>query len=311
MTLLEEFDSIMQSSGARKIGDWFYGLWEGFPFSAVVNIAKEPGAVTVQFRLASTIKKKLFKVIIKAMPKGIQLVEEPGACYQLLCGGRQLKQAGISLPALLNLLIHSLRDAGVAPPDECPLCHGTGCDAYAELGGYAPVHRRCVEEMMEREEKKARNSIHSGSYLTGFIGALLGGLVACIPTIIIYFLGFLAGYLYMLIPVGAYCGYHLFRGKMNRSAFICTCTVSVIHLFSMEQIIFYIEVALERHTWPGILDTIALYWSVMTAADLIGRMFLPALFMILGLCGSWELIRRNSYTDLASIVTIRSTLMDR
>lgn len=56
----------------------------------------------------------------------------------------------------------------------------------------------------------------SGSYLTGLLGAIIGGLLATIPAVaVIWFTETAYSLLYFLIPLGVYHGYRLARGKMD------------------------------------------------------------------------------------------------
>lgn len=310
MVLLEEFQAVFRRSGGRLVGEGYYGVWDGFPFSAHVENAREPGSLSFYFRLPVTPEKRLFKELKRGLPKGCRLLAAPGASYRLLCEGRPLRRCQMSLGEVLDGLTKGLRRAGVVPSDVCPICRQGGCDAYADVSGYSPVHRACVETMLRDRRSRAEQSLASGSYVTGFLGALLAGLAACVPTLLAYWAGWMAGYLYALIPLGAYYGYKLFRGKMNRAAFVCTCVVSILHLFTIEQIIFYFYVHSYYDIWPSILDTAALYAEMMSLGEIVSDMWMPALFMGLGLWISWGVIRRTAYSDLAGANSIRSTLMD-
>lgn len=311
MVLLEDFTLVLQKSAGCKIGEHYYGVWENYPFSAQVEQSREPGRIAFLFRLPATLEGGLFKTIQKSFPKGCQLVAASGSCYRLVCHGKPLRQEERSLSSLLSLLTRSLREAGIAPSDVCPVCGQSGCDAYADLGGYTAVHRACVESMADQTQARARSAVRSGNYFTGFLGALLGGLVASIPTIIAQFAGYLVGYLYALIPLGAYYGYKLFRGRMNRGAFVCTLLASIFHLFSIEQIYFYIWIHQRYDIWPSLLDTVALYFQRMGFADIVESMGMSVLFMGLGLWISWGSIRRNAFTDVGTVQSVHATLTDK
>ncbi len=309
MILLEEFQAVFRQAGGRLVGEGYYGVWDGFPFSAHIENVREPGSVSFYFRLPATLEKGLFKELKKSLPRGCRLLAAPNSSYRLLCEGRPLRRCEQSLSGILNSVTGGLRRAGVVPSDVCPICRQGGCNAYADVSGYTAVHSFCVESMVEDRRTKAERSLVSGSYAAGFVGALLGGFLACIPSLLAYWAGWLVGYLYALIPLGAYFGYKLFRGKMNRGAFVCTCIVSILHLFTMEQVIFYFFVHSYYDIWPSILDTIALYREIMSVGDIISDMWMSVLFMLLGLWISWGQIRRTAYSDIGSANSVRSTLM--
>lgn len=239
--LLEEFDQLAASSGMRQANGRYYSVHNSFPFSVVVN-RKAAGIVTFQFRLDATLENSAYKMLNKSLPKGYGLMAAAGNSYQLICTGSKLRHSECSVTQALNLFTSGLREAGINPSDLCPVCKQGGCDAYADVGGYTAVHSTCVEALSVSAANQAHNALRSGSYITGLIGALVGGLIACIPNIIAYMAGWMVGYFYALIPLGAYYGYKMFRGRMNRGAFVFTCIASLIHLFTMEQILFYINI---------------------------------------------------------------------
>lgn len=311
MILLEEFQATLQRANGHLVGDRYYGVWEGYPFSAHVERAKEPGTVSFDFRLTASLERALFKELQRSLPNGSQLIAAGGSGYRLVCSGRPLRKCEMPLSSVLSTLTRGFQNAGVAPSALCPICHQGGCDAYADIGGYTAVHRACVESMARDTRSQAETALRSGSYVTGFIGALLGGLAASIPTIIASWAGWLVAYLYALIPLGAYYGYKLFRGRMNRGAFVCTCIASVLHLFTIEQVTFYIAVHEAFDIWPSIIDSILFYGQIMEPADIAASMAMSALFMGLGLWISWGRIRQTAYTDLGSVNTVQSTLTDR
>lgn len=311
MVLLEDFQLVLSRSGGRAVGSRYYGVWDRYPFSAQVSRTREPGVVSFEFRLNASLENALFRELKKSLPKGCRLLAAGGSTYRMACSGRPLRECDLSLGSILSALTRAFQSAGISPSDVCPVCRQTGCDAYADVGGYTAVHRACVEGMAESTRARAETALRSGSYVTGFIGALIGGLVACIPTLLAYYAGWMVAYLYALIPLGAYYGYKLFRGRMSGGAFVCTCIVSVLHLFTMEQIIFYFYVHNYYNIWPSIFATFSMYWDIMSFGDVLADMGMSAVFMALGLWISWGRIRRTAYTDAVSAVSARSTLMNR
>jgi len=77
-------------------------------------------------------------------------------------------------------------------------------------------HRPLQQETRER------------SVLMGIIGSILGGLIGCIPWILIALAGYVASLGGMLISFAAYYGYKLFRGKMGR-----TSTVIIVNVITV------------------------------------------------------------------------------
>jgi hypothetical protein len=67
-----------------------------------------------------------------------------------------------------------------------------------------------------------------GSALLGVIGSILGGLVGCIPWVLIALAGYVASLGGTFISLAAYYGYKLFRGKMDR-----TSTVVIVNVLTV------------------------------------------------------------------------------
>ena len=68
------------------------------------------------------------------------------------------------------------------------------------------------QEPIKTEKKKAK-----GSYITGIIGAVIGGIIATIPWILVYVYGqMMFSILAALIAFGEYYGYKIARGKVNK-----------------------------------------------------------------------------------------------
>lgn len=67
------------------------------------------------------------------------------------------------------------------------------------------------------------------SYTSGIIGAIIGGLVGCIPWIIAYvYFNFIIAILAMIVAYGALYGYRLFKGKEDKKLPIIIAVISVV-----------------------------------------------------------------------------------
>ncbi|MPM94666.1 hypothetical protein SDC9_141814 [bioreactor metagenome] len=204
-----------------------------------------------------------------------------------------------------------LTEEGIGIPAACPLCRekGRSCDALALVGGgYVPVHQSCCRSRASEGVTRAEQNDAYGSYLTGILGALLFGLAACLPTVLsIWFLDRILAVFYALIPLGAYYGYKLFRGKMNRAALPIVIVVSVLALFAIEQMIFYLLIVNTYGVYLSVLDTVPFYFSVMTPGDIVSEMAGSFLFLLLGLWMTFRVIKRTNRTKIQeSVVQLES-----
>lgn len=78
------------------------------------------------------------------------------------------------------------------------------------------------------EVKKVQH--RKGSYFAGTIGAMLGGLVAALPWILTYIFtnNMVIPLLATLIPIGAFLGYRIFRGKIGKPFSVVVAIVSIL-----------------------------------------------------------------------------------
>lgn len=82
-----------------------------------------------------------------------------------------------------------------------------------------------MEENIEQEPIKEQKE----SYITGTIGAVIGGLVASIPWVLTYsFANMIVAVLATLIAGGAFLGYKLFKGKIGKGIPVIITIVSII-----------------------------------------------------------------------------------
>lgn len=76
---------------------------------------------------------------------------------------------------------------------------------------------------MEKEKKT------SGSYVTGTIGAIIGGVIATLPWILCYvYANMMWSILAVFIAMGAFKGYELMKGKIDKKVPVLIVIVSVI-----------------------------------------------------------------------------------
>lgn len=203
------------------------------------------------------------------------------------------------LPAL-----EVLRSTGFAPTDTCAVCGRPGGDMAAPQNGgvYAPAHKGCLEGSVEAVRDKARLNAENGSYLLGFIGAVLGMLVGIIPSLFtIIALNRIYVLLFMLIPMFIYAGYKLLKGKMNYTALVLSILLSVVGLFA----IFYIQLIYalvdEGLTVKQSLDLLSLFDQKELLLEIVktGDFVKCAIFEAVGIALAWGQISRTSKNDIS------------
>lgn len=82
------------------------------------------------------------------------------------------------------------------------------------------------EKSKEPREKKSKAS---GSYVTGIIGAIVGGIIATIPWVLMYVYGnMMLSALAILIAAGELLGYKLLKGKMTKAVPIIIMAIAIV-----------------------------------------------------------------------------------
>lgn len=233
---IEQFSAEMAQRGCTRIQDStvFCGTYENYPFS-VQFLSGKPGGATnfsVIFIFGKAAKPRLFKPLRDSLKPRAKIGVAAGGGASLL--HNILVKNPADLPFVFDSLVAGLvqtaRAAGLAPPQECPICKRPGCDAYAFVApGFRPVHAACVQQQSGAQLEAAADNEANGSYATGVIGALLGALAGTLPNVLLIFaLQRIFAILCALIPLGAYYGYKLLRGRMNRAVLPVVIIFSVL-----------------------------------------------------------------------------------
>ena len=286
------FQSYAANRGYRFLGDVAVGVCNGYPFHMTVRSGKID-VVSAVFRLQKTPPARLVRQARRELPKNCAVLSSAGQ-LTLTCSG-QGEELLQQTDGAMRQVTGMLREAAAQVPDTCPLCRKKGCDALALVGGYVPVHRACCQQQAYDTVSRGEVNRATGSYLTGFVGALIGGLVGSLPTLFtILVFQYMIALLYALIPLGAYFGYRKLRGRMDRGAVWLIILASVLELFLLEQLSFYLIVAMAYGIVPSPLATMSLYFQVMTPGDIAASMIPSFIFLLIGI---WIVFRKISTTS--------------
>lgn len=92
-----------------------------------------------------------------------------------------------------------------------------------------------IEKNKKKKEKKPRKT----SYILGTIGALLGALVATLPWVLTYIFAenLVIALLAIFIPIGAFLGYRIFRGKVGKGFGYIISIVSILTILLITTVI--------------------------------------------------------------------------
>lgn len=294
-----EWKNLAREKGWKCVSDNVCGIYNGFPFSARFT-GKKSGAVTVGFQCVGKGTGKWVRAVRKALPKGCSFViAAANSRYTLTCTAPKGGDLAAVVLSAMDAATAVMKEAGLCPPEICPICKQGNCEATAMIGGaYVSVHRTCVEEHGNSARARADKAL-KGNYATGLIGAVLGGAVGAIPAIVcLNFMDYYVAVLYALIPLAAYHGYRIFKGKMDGGALACSILSSLVNLFTVEYFSIYIQLGLLRHSFP----TPGFAWRVFTdyvgGSGFVASILMDVVFLGLGLWFTWGQIRRTAVHDV-------------
>lgn len=124
------------------------------------------------------------------------------------------------------------------------------------------------------------------NYLQGIVGAIIGGLIATIPWILVYVYGkMLFSILAMLIALGAYKGYTLFKGKITKKTPIIIAIISFALVIISTLVIIPIWLMAKEGVVINIDNFKAVYSNSNFVSAIIRDLVISILFTFLGIGG--------------------------
>lgn len=307
-----EFTGFMSQRGAVGDGKTYCGSFNNLPFTAVYIRGKSGGKTSahLQIQFGGGNTNKLFKELRTLYGKSIAVYNNganPAGVLALIINGKTDAEFTQTFDALLASIANLAPQYQLGLPATCPLCKAGNCDSFALYNGYnQPVHAACVQNYAQKTHSDVQDNVLNGNYLLGFVGALLGGLVgAIIPLLLLIFADYVIYFLFILVPVGAYTGYKLFKGKRTKVAIPIIIVASLL----LVPIISYLWIAgvnlMHYSEWPSISDYV-FYLTHYSGA--FREMLLVLLFVGLGIIFSIGIITRTGTSDVKVATLSASSL---
>ena len=182
----------------------------------------------------------------------------------------------------------------------CFFCAQADPDSQAAVGDFVTwTHAGCLEQAAADTERARREyALEQKNYAIGTIGALLGGMVAAIPWVIVQiFLERIAAILGYLIGLGAFKGYTLFKGRMGRATRWLVAAATLLSVVVAEFVI--VAVIMLRNDLPVNEFTMRMLFANDELRNAWLRDLAMALFMaLLGISRSLHQAERRRCTVL-------------
>ena len=195
------------------------------------------------------------------------------------------------ISAFLDTATGLLRENGVGPADTCAVTGAPNPDSLCLLDrpgfvGFQPVCASAIRREDYEAQAKVEENENNGSYLTGFLGALLGALVGVgVNLLTIVFLQRIFSLLFALVPIFAMFGYKLFKGKTNKVSLVIVIVLSLLCVPLMEFLADSIQIAREYQAPFGEVaaEVAKIFFDAEVLAETGPEMLKLLLFMVLGL----------------------------
>lgn len=124
------------------------------------------------------------------------------------------------------------------------------------------------------------------NYITGIIGALIGGLIATIPWIITYvYLNMMLSLLAIFIAAGALKGYQLFKGKIDKKLPMIITSISVLCVTLATLVIIPILLLSKNGLYIDSTNYLNLFQSKEFVGAIVRDFIIAIIFTFLGISG--------------------------
>lgn len=141
-----------------------------------------------------------------------------------------------------------------------------------------------TEEVVSGE---AINNNPQGSYITGTIGAIIGGAIASLPWVLVYVYGnMIVAILAILIALGAFYGYKIAKGKMGKGLPAIIAIVSVAIIVVLTTIVCPLVILSNLGVDPSFDTMQRVYSDEQMAAAIMQDALVSIAFTIVGIAGT-------------------------
>ncbi len=301
--LSDAFSAFAARRGLSVRNGRIYGASRRYPFEAALT-TRGKGVVCFFFKVDGLLSANALKELREQLGRGWSVGVVSSGTYSLTYNAARDKDGTPDLDGAVERMTAAFLEDQVAVPDLCPLCRKKGCDALARVEdkGFGPVHRSCMQDAAER----LRPSAAAGSVLTGCTGALLGALVGLIPSVLtISLMGRIFALAYALIPICAFQGYKLFRGRMDHRAPLTAAVLSSLLGVLVLELGFCAWYAVDFY---GELLSFSQLLDVYYAKYGLMELFKSLVFWAFGLWLAWGQISRTAGYAAQSIGSSLDTM---
>jgi hypothetical protein len=253
--------------------------------------------------------RKSYKTI---KPKTVTGIGATKTSTRLIVVFRGKTPLGQQVDELLRSFTGALRETGIAPAATCAVCGGAAPESLGFFRGtYQPVHGGCLQGLVTKARETAEDNRVNGSYLTGFLGALLGAVVGILPSLLLIALtDRIYAVLFALIPLASMWCYRKFGGKMDKASIGIVVVLSLLAVLLMTAVSASMSLA-DEYGEPFFEVFPAILAYVVTAEGFLALLqdsIVPLIFLAIGLVLAWRFLRQTGAATVQDAEAAAATL---
>ena len=304
----QEFGQFFATKGIEMFDQLGCGVIDRYPLS--VQLVGKPSLITsliVKIHLAAALKKNHRKEL-KNLTRHNASISYVGRTLQIILRTGHMQYPYECSQTLISV-INYLSNNNIQESNQCPICNQFGPDGLAYYGGvYQKVHLHCIQNLLDEKEAAVQKNETNGNLATGLIGAILGGIIGIIPSVLTgVYADSIYALLFALIPLCIFYGYKLFQGRMDNSAIVLTIVLSILFLFLMRYVMFVFVIHKEFGLWL-FKDCLKVFFDKEYFGEMIRSMGMSFVFLGLGIIYSWGMISQSNKKTTTSVAFTRATV---
>ncbi len=301
----------LETFGFETLGSMSYGVYKDY----AMDVAQEQGYYYLDVAVRVEAKNKELKKALKSAvaDSGLKMsfYSNYGSYLRFMLRFNRKTPYEEQASAYMGAVANILRVLGISPADSCAVCGGGSPDSLCCVSSYQPVHSACVRNIHEQKKDAAEHNSQNGSYLTGFLGALLGAVAGLLPSIFTALaLDTIYAILFALVPMAAMWGYNKLNGKKNKVSIVIVIILSLLSVFVLQFMILGSAIMDEYGVSFGeaMIAVIEVFLNLEGLVMIASESLVEFLFMLAGLMISWQYIGRTSARDIRDSETVLTTL---
>ena len=310
MANTQEIFAAANTLGFETAGQVCFGTWNGYAILLPQGLGSSVFAnVAVDLPSVSRAERKALDASVKEKGlKGLKLstLTKVAASFTIAFGKGE--DVPGFLRAALDALTASLRACGLAPADRCAVTGAPRPDSLCLVAmngaaSYRPVCAAAIRDNEAKTREAAEENKENGSYLLGFVGALIGMLVGVALNVLgIVFTERIYALLFALVPLAAMFGYKLFKGKMSKGSIIIVillCLLGVLLIPLFELVVYLVR---DEGVALGDAFSRALFYMMdpSSLSEISGELLKRLLFMALGIWIAWKYMSTSTNSSQVS-----------